>query len=66
MLKVKENVEMIKEMRKHIVDSLKCRNVTTVHADLAKIVLMYDYEESAYDNSKFEEDQRCMDAVDTD
>ena len=65
MLKIKENVEMIKEIRKYIIGSLKSHNVTTAHADLAKIVLMYDYEESVYDNPD-NEDEMLMDCNNAD
>lgn len=62
MLKVKENVEMIKEIRKYIIGSLKSRDVTTVHADLANIVLIYDYDESVYDNPKNKDEVlNCID-----
>lgn len=62
MLKVKENIEMIKTIRKYIIDSLKSHNVTPAHADLANIVLIYDYDESVYDNPKNKDEVlNCID-----
>lgn len=54
---LKENAEMIKEMRNYVMRNIKCNCVDKAVADIAEIILEYDYEESKYNKQKREEEQ---------